>query len=252
VSVRLGTDVAMWDITFDTVPAHPLALRGGPSSCERQPTTSSPPGVPASSDPHFARHMEVGITIVVVAVVLGALGFLVAPAGGSNRWHRQIRRELTMRRILFALLAIALGLGAVVATPAQAAPRGQQRHVAPASVTAQSDSQVWGSSPSQGRCNFVSWQATGTYAAGPGAAQRGTLYIEGCVDSGADFVLRGTFRMVAANGAVLTGTATGTFFFPPRFVLHPTSGTRQLGNVRGPIVFEPDDGFSGQITGTLR
>jgi hypothetical protein len=161
-----------------------------------------------------------------------------------------------MRRILFALLAIALGLGAAVATPAQAAPRGPQRHVAPATVTAQSDYQFGGSSPSQGQCSFVSWQTTGTYAAGRGAAQRGTLYIEGCVDydpAVGDFALRGTFRLVAANGAVLTGTATGTIFSPPRFVLHPTSGTRQLGNVRGPIVFEPDAGsLFGQFTGTLR
>jgi hypothetical protein len=159
-----------------------------------------------------------------------------------------------MRKILFSVLAVALGLSAAVATPAQAQPRGQSRHVAPATVTVESDFVFGGVSPSQGPCSFVFMEFEGTYAAGRGASQRGTLAIEGCIVFGAeDFEIRGSFTLVAANGATLTGAVTGTIFSPPRLELHPTSGTRQLRNVRGPIVFEPDDGsLFGQFTGTLR
>ena len=157
-----------------------------------------------------------------------------------------------MRRLVAVVLAVIVGVG-LMAAPATAAPADQlnRRVSGPFDGTTQFEAAAG--------CSFVFQVWEGTYQTTRG--QEGTFRLEGCVDlSGSSFLFTGTFRLVAPNGAVLTGTVSGPVFTGgiggQTFTLTVQEGTKNFRHAVGTIQllggWQGGTEFDGTLTGSLQ
>jgi hypothetical protein len=157
-----------------------------------------------------------------------------------------------MRRIAAVLVAVVVGVG--LATPPASADQARhlnERVSGPVDGTTEFEFGTNG-------CSFVFQVWQGTYETARGRV--GSFRLAGCVEATGDFPFTGTFILTAPNGAVLTGTVSGTVFGGPGdgqlFTLGLVDGTKDFRNAAGTIQFTGNWSggtvFTGALVGALR
>lgn len=157
-----------------------------------------------------------------------------------------------MRRLVAVVLAVIVGVG-LTASPSSAAPNTQlnRRVSGPFEGTTEFQFGTEG-------CSFVFQVWEGTYRTAQN--KEGTFRLEGCVQASGTFPFTGTFTLTAPNGAVLTGTVSGSVFGGPgggqAFTLRVVEGTKNFRRVVGTILllstWPGGSSFSGTLAGSLQ